>query len=333
MARIQALKMLYDDRADITPVQLERILQGVVWLADVIILPTYARPSLIGTSDAREDVSKRLGALAEAGYVARWVPEPTLQQAAAERWWPKGTRTYYFDRDSYIHVEEGVQVGVSLYRQDTLRGVGGRPRRMMSGISEFVSLRDSLWTIGLAKALDAEYLLSSETRSLSLSAPLRRLESMGRIAGPISETIMELHQIGSLLELSVEDVDRLRKFKPTARALIGDIIQDVDRSPTRLYLDQEAYLNSAIEATRRHYSELVTEAVRSSSRSSAINNVVGLGISIAGTIFPPLSSLAFAQPLMSWDPHGRSGRRLVSFLTKLRKRVDRHAKSGKPPRG
>lgn len=326
MPRRQKLAMLYDDRSDITVVQLERILQATLWLADVIILPTYARPSLIGSSESRTEVSSRLSELAEAGYIARWETDPGLAQVRQERWWPKSTKTLVFDRNSYEHVEDGVRVGVSMYREDALRGTGHKPRTMMSGISEFVSLRDSLWTIGLGRALDAHYLLSSETRSMSLSAPLRRLETLGRLAGPISQTVMELHGVGSLLKLSIEDVDRLRKFKPTARALIGDIIDDVGKDSIALQ-DQQAYLDAAVEATRRHYLQLVEEAVQTSSRSAAIGNTVGLGISIAGTIFPPLGTLSFAQPLMSWDPHGRSGRRLVSFLTKLKKRVAKRSEA------
>jgi hypothetical protein len=324
MKRREKLIMLYDDRADITSVQLERILQGTVWLADTIFLPSYARASLTLPDEVRREIEYRLSELAEAGYIGRWQLEPSLHQGAVRDWWPSSTTTFQVDENAYDHLDNGIRVGVSLYRQDTLRGAGRKPRSMISGISEFVSLRDSFWTVGLAHTMGAEYLLSSDTRSIALAAPLRRLQAIGQISGPISSTIMKLHEIGSLTALSIEDINKLRRYKPTARALIADIVHDVDADILNS-LDPQTYLEAAVDSTRRHYTMLLNDAVKTSAKTALAGNLAGIGVSIAGTIFPPLGSLSFAEPLISLDPRGKSGRRLVSFLAKLRKRVEKRS--------
>lgn len=63
------IAMLYDDRTDITHVQLERILQATLWLGDNIVVPAYARPSPVISDADRADVAAKLGALAEAGLL------------------------------------------------------------------------------------------------------------------------------------------------------------------------------------------------------------------------------------------------------------------------
>lgn len=314
--------MLYDDRADITLEQLERIYQGIVWLADTVVMPSYARPSPLLDGEVQSQIKDRLAELAEAGYIGRWNLAGDLSNVAAARWWPGSSEELSIDRDMYAELNRGIEVGVELYREDILRGVGHKAGSMMSGISEFVSLRDSLWTVGLARFAGAEYLLSSDTRSLALSAPVKRLAALGAVTGPVSETIMQMHGMGALSVLTVRDIERLRRFKPATRTVISQILKEV-RSDTISSLDQSTYFEAAVERTREYYAQLLAESVRSASRSGAINDALGLGISIAGTIFPPLGTLAFAQPLMSWSPHGRSTRRLVVFMAKLKKRIDK----------
>src|SRR5882724_3895861 len=159
MSRRLPLLMLYDDRSDITPIQLEKILQAVVWLADGVILPAYAQPSPLIDSDRRRLISMRLGELAEAGYIHQWRIEPDLPQVSTPSWWPATTKAHCIDSNTYTHLQRGIVTGVSLYHDDMLRGIGRPPKALVSGISEFVSLRDSLWTIGLARFLGADYLL------------------------------------------------------------------------------------------------------------------------------------------------------------------------------
>jgi hypothetical protein len=314
------LLMLHDDRSDITLAQLEKILQGIVWLADGIVLPFYAKPSTLVDAEEQRLVTTRLAELAEAGYLRQWRISPRLSQVSVPTWWPAGTRAHEVDGEAYRHLHDGIQVAVSLYRDDLLRGMGRPAQTMMSGISEFVSLQNSLWTIGLARFLSTDYLLSSDSRSLAVSWPLRQLAAAGNAVEPVSRTIMELHDVGSLTLLSVSDIARLRRFKPTARALIADVVNEVE-GDVGIALDQQRFVDAAVESTRRHYTELLGEAVQQTSRNANTSNMVGLGITVAGTIFPPLNALSFMQPLIGWNAGGRPGRRLVTFLAKLKKRT------------
>lgn len=321
--------MLYDDRVDIGPAQLEKILQGIVWLADGVVLPAYARPSPHLDAERQRLVATRLAELAEAGYLERWTLDPRPRQVAATSWWPGSVREHAVDMAAYDHLQTGVRAGVAIYRRDLLRGAGRPEGTLISGISEFVSLQDSLWTIGLARYVGADCLLASTGRSLALSAPLRHLVALGNLTGPVSKTIMELHGIGPLAHLSVKDLDRLSRYKPVTRSVIADVVEQVE-SDVFSTLDHQRYVETAVRSTQRHYAELLGDTVHRAARHSGLGNAVGLGITIAGTIFPPLGTLSFMEPLMAWDPHGRAGRRLVVFLTKLRKRVEEAAPSSPP---
>jgi hypothetical protein len=316
--------MLHDDRSDITLAELEKILQGIVWLADGVILPFYAQPSKLVDPDVQDFIAGRLAELAEAGYVRQWRLSPLLPQVSLPSWWPSSTTFCDVDLDAYKRLQSDIQVGVSLYRDDMLRGIGRPAHALISGISEFVSLQNSLWIVGLARFLGADYLLSSDSRSSALSWPLRQLASAGNIVGPISKTVMELNDVGSLTMLSMSDISSLRRFKPTARALIADVLNDVE-SDLSASFDQQRYVEAAIESTRWHYARLLNESVRQASRNANTNNALGVSITVAGTVFPPLNALSFVQPLMSWTTGGRSGRRLVSFLTKMKRRIGTRA--------
>jgi hypothetical protein len=312
--------MLYNDRTDIGPVQLEKIIQGIVWLADGIVMPAYARPSPALPLEEQRRMGVRLAELAEAGYLHRWSLDPAPPQVRAAGWWPASTATEHLDMTAHEHLQRGVRAGVAIYRDDLLRGVGKPANSMISGISEFVSLQDSLWTLGLARFLDTDCLLSSDNRSMALSAPMRRLAAAGTITGPVTSTIMEMHEVGSLLRLSVSDIKKLSRYKPATRALIADVVTKTEDNVLDT-LDYKRFIEAAVESSRRQYVELLGDVIQRGSRRAGYGQAMGLSVSIAGTIFPPLGALSFVEPVLSWDPRGRTGRRFIVFLTKLRKRT------------
>jgi hypothetical protein len=245
----------------------------------------------------------------------------------AAEWWPAATVTQRLDTAAHEQLQRGVRAGVAIYRDDLLRGVGKPANSMISGISEFVSLQDSLWTLGLARFFDTDCLLSSDNRSMALSAPMRRLAAAGTITGPVTSTIMEMHAVGSLLHLSVADIDKLSRYKPATRAMVADVVTKAEHNVLDT-LDYKRYIETAIESARQQYVELLGDTVQRGNRRANYGQAMGLSVSIAGTIFPPLGALSFVEPVLSWDPHGRTGRRFIAFLTKLRKRTSQGRRGG-----
>lgn len=312
--------LLYNDSTDIGVAHLEKILQGLVWLADGIVLPSIARPDPLAPEEDQDFIRNRLGELAEAHFLDRWDIEHMPLAVRRPSWWPREAQTHTIEPETYEKIQSGVQEGVSAYRLDLLRGVGRREGAMLSGVTEFVMLRDSLWSVGLARYVGADFLLSSEVRTGTFLAPLRRLSDLGSVLGPVSQTIMELHGIERLAGLTVGDIRGLRKYLPTTRQLLTNVAQNAeDHFATTT--DRKRYVDQIVDSARQHYAAAMGHAVENAERADLTSDASGVAVTIAGMVFPPLQVLSFAQPLMSWSPHGREGRRLVMFLTKLKRRA------------
>lgn len=317
MAR-ESAAMLYDAATDIGIDEYEQIVQALVWVADYLIAPSYALAGRRLADDESRHISRHLAELAEAGLIRRWCVDVPMPQLAPVRWWPKSTQEVTISREEYLELRTNVRDGTSRYRNDLMRGVGRPTGSMMSGVTEFVQLQEMLWTFGLSRALDTDFLLSTQRRSTQVQAPILRLSPVARAADPASETIMQLHGIGPLRDLSVRDLKRLRRSLPAIRAQLTRIALEADRD-VLTPADSRKMSEAVAREARARYAELMRVKEKGEAATSRRSTLTGLGITVAGTIFPPLGALGFIQPLLSLDPRHREERRFVLFLRRLRR--------------
>lgn len=313
-----AAPLLYDDRIDIGVPEWETIVQGLVWLGDVVYLPAVARPSSLVTEDERRYIGRKLSEFAEAGFLRRWDLETDRTDLAA-KWWPTSSLCHMIERETYRSLSGNVNDGIERFRDDVMRGAGRKAGEVMSGITEFVSLRDALWTMGLARELKTDSWLSSNQRLVSIRGPLTAYTRLRGRGGPIARQVMELNGITGVSALRVRDVRALQKRLKVTRTFVRSV--ETRAMANALLVPQEEYLDQLHDATDKVFAGKAVEAVQAGIRGSEIGAVEGIAFTTAGIIFPPLAAAAFAQPLFDWNPHGREGRQLVMFLRKLKRRV------------
>lgn len=314
----------YDGRADIGLRELERIVQGLLWLGDKVLVPWYAQPSPFVPDPERTLVTHRLAELAESGYLKRWRVEGLPPRFTGATWWPSGTSETMLPFDDYSELQRLVTDGVARQKADLARGLGRKPGSMVSGVAELVTLRETLWTLGVARFFGTEILVSSSARSASLVAPLQLLKRADLVRGPVTEQLLELNGVSGLAALSDRDIRTLRRKGSGVRRFVDAVSRDVEgREPFIDSEDAEAVLR---DLTAQHFAAVVGESVRHEKRMSLRSGVSGTAVTIAGLVYPPLGLAGFAQPLLEWNPSGRERRRLVVFLTKLQRKTAKRAR-------
>lgn len=316
--------LLYDGPTDLGLAEYERVLQGLIWVADAVIMPSYATPSPFLAPDEQRRLRQKLGALAEAGLVRQWSVDLPMPQVGEAGWWPAETSTVLLERSRYLELQSGVRESIHAYRDDVMRGVGKRPGAMTSGITEFIQLQETFWTLGLSRSLGADSLLSTERRADQITSPLLRDGLVSDALGPVSETIMHLHGVGPLSSLSTRDIRRLRKHLPSVRRELADIAVRANRQ-VLTPKDARRYSEIVAETAQKRYAEIVGVKLGQNTAAARRSTASSLGVTVAGTIFPPLGALGFVQPLLSLSPTHRDEKHFLLFLGKLQKRTRRRS--------
>jgi hypothetical protein len=319
----------YDGPKDVGPQELERIVQGMLWVGEKVLVPSYVRPSGRLPEEERKFIGRRLAEFAEAGYLTRWNVEGLPGRLGGGSWWPLRSSELTLPLEEYGEVQSRVAEGVAKQRTELARGLGHRPGEMMSGVAEIVALRETLWTLGVARYFSADLLVSTSARSESILAPLRLLRQADMVRGPATETLLGMRGISGLSLLSSSDIKRLRRKGGSVRRAVDLIAREAEESEP--FVDGE--LDELVrELTERHYTTLLGKEVESLRRSSRLSRIGGGVLTVAGIVFPPLSAAGFAQPILEWNPHGRDQRRLLLFLTRLQRKAAKRTRK-QPGRG
>lgn len=316
--------LLYDGPTGLGPAEYERLLQGLIWVGDAVLMPSHATPSPFLALDEQRRLRQRLGALAEAGLVQRWRVDLPMPQVAEATWWPEKTSTALLERDQYLELQSGVRESVHSYRDDVMRGIGRKPGSMTSGITEFIQLQETFWTLGLSRSLGADSLLSTQRRADQIMSPLLRDGFVSDTLGPVSETIMQLKGVGPLASLSMRDLRRLRKHLPSVRRELASIAARANRQ-VLTPKDARRYSQIVAETAQKRYAEILGEKLAADRTAALRSTAGGVGVTVAGTIFPPLGALGFVQPLLALSPTHRDQKHFLLFLSKLQKRTQRRS--------
>ena len=314
----------YDGPVEIGLAELDRIVQGLLWLGDKVLLPSYVRPSRVASPDEYALVATRLGELAEAGLLVRWNVESLPASLALAPWWPSKSAELTLPHEHYSEVQARVTAGVERHKADLARGFGRKPGAMVSGVAELVSLRETLYTIGVARYFTADVLVSSEARSARVAAPLKMLKRADLVNGPITEKLLEWHGISGLGLLSARDIKILRKRAEPVRVFVDKV--------SRMSEDAEPFVSAGEvddllrEVAVEEYVRAVGKEKRGEQVDKAKSSATGTAITMAGMAYPPLGLAGFAAALMEWKPSGDVDRQLLVFMTKLKKRTAKAAR-------
>jgi hypothetical protein len=315
------LHAFYDGPIDIGLTELDRIVQGLLWVGDKILLPSYARPSWTSASEERALVAKRLGELAEEGCVVRWNVESMPTSLSNAPWWPSKSSERTLPHDGYSELQARVTEGVQRHKADLARGLGRKPGAMVSGVAELVSLRETLYTIGVARYFSADVLVSTEARSALVAAPLKMLKRAEAVNGPITRKLLELHGIAGLELLSTRDIKKLRKRSAPVRAFVEKVSRVSEGNEPFVAAGEVEELQR--EVAIEEYVRCLVKAQRGERRKKLRASAGDGAITIAGMTYPPLALAGFAAALMRWKPSRDVDRQLLVFMSKLQKRNER----------
>lgn len=300
--------VLYDDRIDLGLAQLEKIVQSLVWLGDVIVLPPTVRMQPGLPPDVAAVVSHHVAEFAEAGFVEVWDLE-TQEQLRLPTWMPSSTTLNVIPESAHIGLAATVDEATVTYRRDILRGVGKGPDDGIEGITEFVALRSAVWAEGLAHLLQADHLLQLPQRSAAL--PLRKVATVRRSL-PVVHELMRLQRIRSLALVDAADLRRLRRRIPGARDFVDRIV--ASSAPDLTYQDEAALVADVVQEASAAYMDIVMPR-----RDARLRNIAtSWTVNLLGLINPVFSVLGFAQPLVDWGLRERRSQQIVTFMAELR---------------
>lgn len=304
----------YDGPSEIGLEELDRIIQGLLGVGKAVLVPSYLTPSRRAGEEDRHSIGRRLAEFAEAGFIVRWEVEGLSIQGAHASDWPADSQKLVLPTDDYNDLQGRIREGVGKQRDQLARGLGHAPGDMMSGVAEIVSLRSTLWTLGLARYFDSESLVSTNAYQRRIVEPLHLLRVAEQVREPVIEKLLELNSVSGLSLLEVQDIKKLQRRNAGIREMVDAISQQVESDEP---FEAIGIGESARELTDEHFRDLLrkeAKAHRRLDRASAVGTGV---VTIAGFALPALSLASFAQPILEWIPTRRPERRLLIFLSRL----------------
>jgi hypothetical protein len=308
----------YDGPSEIGIRELDRIIQGLLGVGKAVLVPSYALPSRHDREEDRQKIGRRLAEFAEAGFIVRWDVEGLSPRIAQHTDWPAGTKRLILPANAYGELQERIRDGVGKQRDQLARGLGHAPGDMMSGVAEIVSLRSTLWTLGLARYFDSELLVSTEAYERRIVEPLHLLRMAEQVREPLTEKLLELNSISGLSLLEVRDIKSLQRRNAGIREAVDAISRQIEDSEP---FEAAAIDQSARDLTDEHFRELLQKEAKGHRRLGKVSTL-GTGIiTIAGFAIPALSLASFAQPILEWIPARKPERRLLIFLSRLENRT------------
>lgn len=316
----------YDGPSEVGIRELDRIIQGLLGVGKAVLVPSYVIPSRHEREDDRQEIGRRLTEFAEAGFIVRWDVEGLSPQVAKRADWPVDSKQLILPADAYRELQERIRDGVGKQRDQLARGLGHAPGDMMSGVAEIVSLRSTLWTLGLARYFDSELLVSTEAYERRIVEPLHLLRMAEQVREPVTEQLLELNSISGLSLLEIRDIKSLQRRNAGIRETVDAISRQIENKQP---FEAAAIDQSARDLTDEHFRELLRKEAKGQRRLDRAS-AVGTGlVTIAGFAIPALSLASFAQPILEWLPARRPERRLLIFLSRLEHRTTKRREAPK----
>jgi len=317
----QNLGALYFDRTEFGIDEFEKVLQALLWTADYLFVPTLLRPVRDMPKDQENRILYQLHELAEAGLIRTYRFERSVPSHLQSDWFllPE-SGTYTIPNEAYEELFERVAESTAQYRLDVNKGFqSGRRNIRLDGITEYVTLQDSLWALGLSGTLGTAHLLQAPASSQRLSAQLNKVRDALGLMQPAIRELMNVNDIPRLGGISTDSILTLRKKMPTVRQYLINLGEAVEIVNPLASADEKA-----VEIARRarlDYIRLLAENQASAGKRLLAISVDALA-GILGLFYPILGVAPFVRPLAEWVKETRGDRQFVAFNVRLKRAVD-----------
>ncbi|WP_434740422.1 hypothetical protein [Micromonospora sp. SH-82] len=211
---------------------IDRLLQAVIFFADSIAIRSSYEVAAVDRADARL-IERRIDELREQGFVKLWAHEYEVDDAGRA-----GNPT---DGDAVRRPADLVvpasTLGVSLGEMDeVMRSIResaygrepGERSPLRQGTAEIVGLRNHLASLVISAELNQDGMLTNPAVRTALTSTFRARPGEGFQAAVVREVIGQL-QLGSLVNLTAEQVETCRRFSADFRTLLDESVVAVAR--------------------------------------------------------------------------------------------------------
>lgn len=306
------LTALYDERGTIGVTEYEKLLQTLLWSSDRIWLPPQARLDPAMERETTRYLRSQLDDLIEAGLLASFSIEHGMKFDDRGTLIPAKNSATTIPYEDYQQLYADIRESTIRYGEQIRQRHPGQPR--LEGVTEFVTLQSHLWTICLARALEADHALTAENRSQVFFHQLDKAQQAADLYAPAAQALMQMTQTGPLSGLTTDQVLELRRYLPQVRSFLDTTINSVlSRRPLA---DVEELQDLVKEKVTQEYVALLSEYYKT--RAQRIKGLsTDVAISVLGVLYPPLSALAFIRPIAEWVESQRGVRRVIMFNMKL----------------
>lgn len=306
---------LFDERTSIGTREYEKLVQTLLWTSDLLWLPPQTRLDPQLDLDSERLIAERLDDFLQEGLVAGFDVESGISYESKGAIIPAAKRRETIPYEEYVQIFQRIRESTALYRERIQHRHSGQPP--LEGVTEFVTLQSTEWTLCVAAALQADHSLTAEHRSTLFMNQLDKSERAVDLRAPAVQILMTMERIDCVSTLTTDQILNLRKYLPQVRQFIDKTVETVeaahntDRTP--------AALTEAVKtAVAQEYVDLLHEYRQSGPRKAA-GLSIDAAITVLGFLWPYLAPLAVVKPIAEWieDRHGT--RRVITFHAKLHK--------------
>lgn len=211
---------------------IDRVLQAVVFFADSIAIRSSYEIAPVDRPRAKV-IERRVAELREQGFVKLWAHEYEVDDAGRAR---NPTVVDGIRRPADLVVPAaGLGTGLSemdevmrAIRESAYRGDGSGRSPLRQGTAEIVGLRNHLASLVISAELNQDGMLTNPAARTALASTFRRGPGEGFQTAVVRDVIAQL-QLGSLAQLTAEQVEECRRFSVDFRKLLDASLVAVAR--------------------------------------------------------------------------------------------------------
>lgn len=262
---------------------IDRVLQSVVFFSDRVVLrASFEVPAAYRNRAA--EINRRVDELREAGLLGFWGHEYEVDDGGRVRFGQGAKRGRRADlvipqgqmRESLTRMDEVMRA----IREEAYRRTETDTRTLRQGAAEIVSLRNHMAALVISSELRQDGMLSNPAVKAQLTRSLGRPQPQRFEAAVVREVLEEL-QIGSLDQLSVDQIVESRRYNAGFRSLLDESLLALSRG-----LDPVLTPEATARELSRRYRETIAEFARPRVAGQVAHEVVWdvLGATVPSTV-------------------------------------------------
>lgn len=305
--------VLYADRLDIGPREMEKILELSIFLSSNVYLSADARPDPRLPARERTLISEKLRFLAnEVKAVKVWSPPPGLSPPHLPETigaLAKPSRSVAMSEKDYVDAYDALLKHANPMRR---RVASRRSTEYQEGVTELVEVRRALWTLLVARHFETNRILVDENRPPILEDSLGAYCEVNRVESPALRRFLALQRIGSLSSLDDDAIKKIRRHTNKFRKYFRE---KTDRAIVGIGSD-DAQAESIAEELVAEYAHVVSRAAQPTSVARIAGQLV---LSTASIFYWPAGIPGTALDIFGWAKKKRALAPVI-LVTKLQAR-------------